>query len=176
MQRIYFVPLTILAAVALAGCEHTAPRQQYAAATTQAAQPEPASQGANSQQLASVDFRLAQTQAAPGLSELKLSDGSLWLLPQPVLTRADLASVEPRKTEQGQAYVRFGFSQAGAQKLAALSQRNPGKLLVLTLNNSLVAAPRIEGTITNGVLDVGFASEQQALNVAREIAGRGNAG
>jgi preprotein translocase subunit SecD len=93
-----------------------------------------------------------------------------------VLTRADLASVEPRKTEQGQAYVRFGFSQAGAQKLAALSQRNPGKLLVLTLNNSLVAAPRIEGTITNGVLDVGFASEQQALNVAREIAGRGNAG
>jgi len=176
MQRNYLIPLALLAAVALAGCQHTTPRQQYAAATPQAAQPAPVSQDAARQQQASVDFRLAQTQAAPGLSELKLSDGSLWLLPEPVLTRADLASVEPRKTQQGQAYVRFGFSQAGAQKLAALSQRYPGKLLVLTLNNSLIAAPRIQGAITNGVLDVGFASDQQALNVAREIAGQGSAG
>ncbi|MGB6102994.1 MAG: hypothetical protein WBF88_03955 [Pusillimonas sp.] len=192
MQRRYLIPSVLLAAALLAGCQHTAPSQQMAQAQSRASQPAMAEQaprqaGASQQipsqsatprqgstqqnaiQRASVDFRLAQTDAASGLTELKLPDRSVWFLPQPVLTRADLASVEPRRTQQGQSYVRFGFSQDGAQKLAAVSQRYPGKLLLLTLNNTLIAVPQIQAALSNGILDVGFSSDQQAMDVVRQI-------
>ncbi|TKR57078.1 preprotein translocase subunit SecD [Allopusillimonas ginsengisoli] len=157
----------------LAGCETTAPAQKAAAANNAAvaaAQPA-ASQQARATQ---VFFRLAQTESASGLSELRLSDGSLWVLPQPVLSRADLASVEPLQTEKGQALVRFGFNQTGARKLSELSRRYQGKLLVLTIADNLVAVPRMREPLTQGAMVVTVASSEQAMAIARAIGGPGS--
>lgn len=165
MKRIYWIPTLAMAAALMAGCQTTTPNQQRAASQQAAAQNAAAPVSATP-----VDFRLAQTTPAQGLEELKLADGSLWILAQPVLNRSDLSTVEPRQTAQGQFYIRFGFNQTGARKLAEISNKYPGKLLVLTINNELVAAPQLQRGITTGVLDVPFASHAQAVNAARAIA------
>lgn len=149
-----------MALVFLAGCQTSAPNRHYATSA-----PDAAPQNAQ----ARADFRLAQLQPAEGLAELKLRDGSLWLLAQPVMNRADIMLVEPRQTAQGQAYLRFRFTHDGARKLAAISQQYPGKLLVLTINDELIAAPQIPAGVNDGVLDVVLATEAQAMYIARAL-------
>ena len=156
-------------AVALAGCQAAGPAQR--AATAGNAENSARQQGARQPpHQAEVFFRLAQAEKAKGLSELRLSSGSIWVLPQPVLSRGDLSSVEPIQTQQGKAFVRFGFTQDGARKLLELSRRFQGKLLVLTIDNDLVAVPRIGKPLTQGEMVVGVASGKQAVAIARAIA------
>lgn len=176
MKRTLFFPALIATAVLLAGCETTAPAQKAAAANnaTVAAAQTAASPQQQQQQATQVFFRLAQTESAEGLSELQLSDGSLWVLPQPVLSRADLASVEPLQTKQGQALVRFGFNQEGARKLSELSRRYQGKLMVVTIADNLVAVPRISEPLTQGAMVVAVANSEQAMAIARAVAGPGS--
>jgi len=198
MKRVHVLALAVCAA-ALVGCQHAPANRadaavgfdpapaaaamppqivagqapQQAAQAQQRAQVPQQAQGVQQPvqaQHARVEFRLAQLQPAAGLHEVKLRDGSLWMASQPVLTRADLTGVQPRRTSSGHPYVRFVFSQEGAQKLAAISRQFPGKLLALTLDDTLVAAPQIQGPISTGVLDVGFGSDEQAVGVAREVA------
>ena len=172
----------ILAAATLTGCKTTEPAlrpdpapptvagSQTAPATTHPVTP--AMRPARAQtQVPSVLFRLAQTEPAQGLSEVKLSDGSLWIQPQAVLSRADLSGVEPLQTQQGQALVRFHFNPIGARKLAEISRRFEGKLLVLTINNQLAAAPRLGEPLTDGVMVIPVTSPQQAVAIAQTIAG-----
>lgn len=172
MQLPRVISTIFLSTIFLAGCQNMPRKQAAAPANPPGQQTATRQQSASATQPASVDFRLAQAQPAAGLKELKFADGAIWYLPQPVLARSDLVRVEPLQTKKGQAYVRFVFSQEGARKLEAISKRYPGKLLVLTLNNSLIAVPQIPGPIINGQLDVGFRTAQQAVGVAREIVGR----
>ncbi len=171
MTRKTWIPAALAFTAILAGCQHTQPAQRNAAAQEAAAQQAAAPAAGVARQQATVDFRLAQTQAGKGLAELKLAQGSLWVLGQPVLTRSDLASIEPRHTQDGRPYLRFGFSREGARKLAALSQRYTGKLLVVTVDNALIAVPRIEGTVSSGIFNVPVQSDRQALELASRIAG-----
>ena len=175
MKRVHVVSGMFVAAAFLAGCQQMPQKTQSSALT----QPPPVMQrSAQSQsaapaaQQARVDFRLAQPAKAAGLSELKFPDGSLWYNPQPVLTRADLSSVEPRRTADGHPYIRFKFSALGAQKLAAVTKRYSGKLLVLTLNNSLASVYSIGQPIQSGVLDIGVKSDQEAVSAVKLIAGK----
>jgi preprotein translocase subunit SecD len=190
MYRVVSVAASLLAVLTLGACQQmpaqqtgqpgamapgALPAQFPAQAAPQApaqAQAAPAAPGAATQ-LPSVDFRLAQPERAPELKELRMANTTLWFAPQPVLSRGDLNTVVAVKAKDGKHYVRFGFTQAGAQKLAAVTQRFPGKVLVLTINGNLVATPRIARPVTNGLLFVPMASEQQALNVAAVIGGAG---
>lgn len=119
---------------------------------------------------APVSFFLAQEEQDGDLIELKLADGSLWASPDAILTRADLNSVEPRRTQDGQAFVRFGFSQAGSAKLAEIAGQHSGKLLLVAVGNDVVGLTRI-GMSDDGVLDVAMESDQQAIAVADAVAG-----
>lgn len=179
MKLIYVVPVMFAAAAFLSGCQNMPKHEQNAELTqppAAAAQQDtgtpstvrPSTVNANATR---VDFRVAQRAQAAGLSELKFPDGSLWYMPEPVLTRADLSRAEPRRTADGHPYVRFSFSPQGAQKLAAVSQQYAGKLLVLTLNNSLRSVYQLNQPLTQGVLDIGFASDEDAVNVVKTIAG-----
>jgi preprotein translocase subunit SecD len=126
----------------------------------------PVTQGANA---AIVEFRLAQNERDKGLQSLKVGDRELWVLPQPVMTRVDLQSVAAVKTQEGRPFVRLQFTQAGAQKLAAVSQRFTGKYLLLSINGQLASAPTIGGAMNQGLLFIPTASEQQASDVAAAI-------
>lgn len=95
----------------------------------------------------------------------------LHILPTPVLTRADLASVVPMKTKEGTAFLRLQFTPEGAGKLGEITRRNVGNWLLFTVNNQFVELPRIGGPVANGVIDIGMGSEQNAINVANLIVG-----
>lgn len=118
-----------------------------------------------------VEFRLAQPEADAGLQPLKLGDRQLWMLPQPVLTRVDLQSVAPVRNREGASYVRFGFTPAAAPRLAALTQRYPGKFLLLSIDGKLAAAPIIGGAMNDGVLYIPVVDERQAARVSAAVAG-----
>jgi hypothetical protein len=167
MSRLLLVPSVLCAAVLLAACQTTKPNQRPSqsptASSTQTAQPQTAAPA--------VDFRLAQTQQAKNLVEVKLGKQSIWVLPAPVLTRSDLSGVGPVKDKKGAAFVRFAFNPAGAQKLAAVSKQNVGKLLVLSVNGSLVAVPRIGAPVTEGILNIPAGSEQRAVAITNAIVG-----
>lgn len=198
-KRYYAAPIVFVAATLLAGCQTMQnkgqqeselmqpPAVQQQAAQSQVAQNQQPAQGQSApnqaahnqqqsaqgqqarQQVTSVDFRLAQTSPVEGLSEMKFPDGSIWYLPTPVLSRADLAKVEPRRSAENNAYVRFSFNEVGTKKLAMITERYQGNILVLTLNNSLESLVPIQGHITSGILDVGVQNDEQALSMVRSI-------
>ncbi|MCG5263125.1 hypothetical protein EM868_19985 [Cupriavidus gilardii] len=186
MYRAASIAASALAVIALGACQQMPAQQgsQPAAMAPAAAAPAPAPsqapRGAAAQQAPqqapqqpSVEFRLAQPERAPNLNELRMANATLWVAPQPVLVRSDLSAVMAVKAKDGKSYVRFNFTQPGAQKLASLTQRFSGKNFVLTVGGNLVATPRIGRPVNNGVLFVPMASEQQALNVAAVIGGAG---
>ncbi|MFA7439134.1 hypothetical protein [Castellaniella sp.] len=179
LKRFSKVFSVVMALAFMAGCQqlalkrNSAPPADTSLATPPAAQAGSSQQAGNAQQLVSVDFRLAQQEQDNGLQELKFKDGSaVWYLPDPILTRADLATAEPRRAKDGRPFVRFTFNQVGAQKLASISERFPGKYLVLTLGNSLQAVYQLQQPITNGILDIGFGTEQEAITLVDRIAGK----
>ncbi|CAM5179964.1 hypothetical protein CDEF62S_04348 [Castellaniella defragrans] len=86
-------------------------------------------------QKAPVGFMLAQGQQAGGSSRLMTANGAIWVLPQPVMTQADLNSVQARRLKpgqanQGQVFVRLSFSPAGAKvsggRQPPLRREDPG--------------------------------------------------
>jgi hypothetical protein len=120
---------------------------------------------------ASVGFYIAQTDSAPDLMEVKLSDTSVYVQRQPVLTRADLTEAAALVDRQGQNFVGLRFSPEGARKLAQISSQNVGKLLVLVINGQLVAAPRIAEPLNRGVLAFGVDTAQTAAEIAARVRG-----
>lgn len=176
MSRLVSVSFVAAASLLAAACQ-----QMPASRSSQAGQPPampaaaapaqppvmPVAQGANAPV---VEFRLAQNEKDKGLQSLKLGEREVWMLPQPVMTRVDLESVAAVRTQDGHPYVRFQFNPAGAQKLAAVSQRFAGKYLLLSINGQLVSAPTIGGAMNQGLLFVPTVNDQQAVQVANVIA------
>ena len=117
-----------------------------------------------------VNFLLAQDQQDKGLSPLATANGVIWVLPQAALTQADLRAVEPRRWDaRNQAFVRFGFVPSGAEKLADLSRRYPGKIIVVTVGPHIVGLVRIDSLLNQGIIDMPALSEQQAIQIAEAV-------
>ncbi|WP_141218247.1 hypothetical protein [Bordetella genomosp. 11] len=177
MQRLLSVCLIATAAMAVAACQPlSAGRAEPAAmppdpqgavgAATKPGVPTALQAGPPT-----VEFRLAQTEAAPGLHALQLGERQLWMLQQPVLTRTDIVSVTPVRSRAGASYVRFQFAPAAAPRLAAIAQRYPGKFLLLSIDGELAAAPTLGGPMNDGVLFVPVVSDRQAAQVSAAVAG-----
>lgn len=150
----------------------TIPAAPASAASGPATAPQPAPAATGQQQAAPVSFFLAQPEKDQGLRELKLKDGSLWVLPQPVLVRNDLTRVTPLEAKDGKGVVRFDFNPAGAKKLADLSQRFQGKRLVLVVGHEIIAIPQIAGRMNDGTMFIVVPSAAQAQAITRAIAGQ----
>ncbi|OZI74835.1 SecDF P1 head subdomain-containing protein [Bordetella genomosp. 12] len=173
MFKANLVP-AMIALLILGGCQNV-PSGKAATAASPASQaaaaPAAGSAPAASQRSPAVDFRLAQTKAGPNLTEVKLANGSVWVTPQPVLTRADLTAVAPVRDDKGNTYVRFDFTPQGAQRLAEVTRKNVGRLLFLTVNNDIAAIPQISDPALKGTLLVRTVDENQALQLAKAVAG-----
>jgi len=159
-------PALVVVTLALAGCK-TAPTKSSGAAAT----PEAGQQTTQPATASSVDFYLAQQQPAPGLREIALPDGKLYMQQTPVLTRADLTDAAALVDRQGQNFVGLRFSEAGARKLTDVSTKNVGNRLALVIDQELVAAPSIAEPLNRGVLAFGVASAQAASEIAAKIRG-----
>ncbi|CAM3397042.1 Preprotein translocase subunit SecD [Bordetella sputigena] len=170
-------PVVLMATILLAGCQ--TPGNKAGTGSTPAAgagaTPPAAAPGTPAPSTApaasSVGFYIAQTDSAPDLMEVKLSDATVYVQRQPVLTRADLTEAAALVDRQGQNFVGLRFSPEGARKLAQVSSQNVGKLLVLVINGQLVAAPRIAEPLNRGVLAFGVDSAQTATEIAARVRG-----
>ena len=154
-------PALAVLTLALAGCQ-TPPKGGDAAGSATQSQPSTAS---------AVEFYVAQSAQAQGLTEVKVPDGSLYIQRQPVLTRADLSEAAALVDKQGQNFVGLRFTEAGARKLNDVSSQNIGNMLALVSDRELVAAPRIAEPLYRGVLAFGVPSAQAASDIAARIRG-----
>ncbi len=119
---------------------------------------------------ASVNFLLAQDEKDPRLSALAVAGGTIWVLPKPFLTHTDLHAVQARRWDaRGQAFVRFGFTPGAAEKLADMSRRYPGKIIVVTVGQHIVGLIRFNAALDKGVLDMPTGSEEQAIQIADAV-------
>ncbi|KRC73285.1 preprotein translocase subunit SecD [Achromobacter sp. Root83] len=158
-------PALVVVTLALAGCK-TAPTKSGATTTPEAGQ-----QSAATATASRVDFYLAKREPGPGLRELSLPDGKLYLQETPVLTRADLTDAAALVDRQGQNFVGLRFSEAGTRKLTSVSTNNVGSVLALVIDQELVAAPLIGEPLNRGVLAFGVPSAQAASEIAAKIRG-----
>lgn len=178
-QHIRFLaPAAIAAVLALAGCQ-TTPGDRAARGGGQVASPAGQAQPAGESGAASaatpapmpVEFFIAQLEPQPGLAEVTLGDGSLYVQQMPVLTRGDLAEAAAMVDKQGQHFVGLRFNEEGARKLAEVSSRNVGKVMVLAVNRQLVAVPRIAEPLDRGVMAFRVDDAQAAREIASAIRG-----
>lgn len=163
-------PALVVMTLALAGCK-TAPTKSGAAGAPDAAGQQQSSAQQQPATAAVVEFYVAQTQSAPGLVEVSLPDGKLYMQQQPVLTRADLTEAAALVDRQGANFVGLRFSEAGARKLNEVSSKNVGNMLALVIDRELIAAPRIGEPLNRGVLAFGVPSAQAASDIAAKIRG-----
>jgi hypothetical protein len=176
-----FAPAILMATVLLAGCQTPGSKTGTASTPEQGAAPPagatapgaaPATPAPSTQPAASsVGFYIAQTDAAADLMQVKLSDATVYVQRQPVLTRADLTEAAALVDRQGKNFVGLRFSPEGARKLSQVSAQNVGKLLVLVINGQLVAAPRIAEPLNRGVLAFGVDTAQTATEIAARVRG-----
>jgi len=148
----------------LAGCQTASKKDADAAA-----QPQP--QATQQATVSVVEFYVAQAQGGPGLMEVKVPDGSLFMQRQPVLTRADLTEAAALVDREGQNFVGLRFTEEGARKLNDVSSQNIGNMLALVIDRELVAAPRIAEPLNRGVLAFSVSSAQAASEIAAKIRG-----
>jgi len=187
------IPMALALVVALAGCKTTSQTQTEAAMqesqeaqTSTSSGPASPSAGASagtdstprsSTQAAApagasrVEFYLAQTNPGEGMTEVVLPDGKLYLQPEPVLTRSDLAEVAAVVDRQGNHFVGLSFTELGAHRLAEVSRNNIGSLMALVIDRQLVAAPRIAEPLSRGVLMFGTPDAESASRIAQAIRG-----
>lgn len=167
-------PALVVLSLALAGCQTPS---QRAAGTTPATSTAPAgttaptTSPAEASTSSPVEFYLAQPQSAPGMMEVKLPDGALYMQRQAVLTRDDLSESAALVDKQGVNFVGLRFTEAGARKLTDISTQNIGKMLALVVDRQLVAAPRISEPLNRGVLAFSVGSAQEATELAARIRG-----
>lgn len=176
----YLAPAAVVLALALAGCQ-TPSKTESASTDTMAATGAPGAAqpgaagtaGGQAGQATStgVEFYIAQTEAGPGLMELPLKDGSLYVQRTPALTRDDLAEAAAMVDKAGQNFVGLRFNEAGARKLTEVSTANVGNRLVLVIDRELIAAPRIAEPLDRGVLAFATPNAQAAADIAAAIRG-----
>ncbi|ARP92015.1 preprotein translocase subunit SecD [Bordetella genomosp. 9] len=168
-------PAMLMATVVLAGCQTAGNKAAKGTAGEQGAATPPAATAPSAPQAApaaaSVGFYVAQTEPGTGLTQVKLTDTTVYVQPNPVLTRADLTEAAALVDRQGNNFVGLRFSPEGARKLSQISAQNVGKLLVLVINGQLVAAPRIAEPLNRGVLAFSVDTAQTANEIAARVRG-----
>jgi hypothetical protein len=171
-------PALLIATLALAGCqtpgkktEGTEPSTSGAATPPATPSTTPGAPPSGQATVPAVGFLLAQNNPGPGLTEVKLSDGSIYVQRQPVLTRADLTEAAPLASRQGENYVGLRFTEGGARTLNTVTTQNVGKLLVLVADGNILAALRISEPLTRGVLAFSVNSAQTAQDIVAKVRG-----
>lgn len=176
----FIAPLSL---VLLAACQTTQgpstaatePAAQPATAP-QTAQPEPATTmpqaGAPAQeQGAPVAVYIADTAEQTGWTPVNLQSGTLYVNPQPIITRSDLSGVQAGSNKQGDGLLALELSEQGKTKVADATTQNPNKRLALVVGRTLLAVPGYSTPVTSGQLIFAVGTEENATTAARAIAG-----
>src|SRR5690606_26395908 len=96
---------------------------------------------------------------------------TLYVNPQPIVTRADLAGIQAGANKDGDGLVALELNDEGKNKVAQATTQNPNKRLALVLGRTMLAAPGYSTPVTSGHLVFAVGTEANATAAARAIAG-----
>jgi preprotein translocase subunit SecD len=123
------------------------------------------------QQGAPVAVFMADTVQQTGWTPVNLESGALYVNPQPIITRTDLAGIKAGTNKQGDGLLALELNEAGKQKVADATAKSPNKRLALVVGRTMMAAPAYTTAVTSGHLVFAVGTEQNAMAAARAIAG-----
>ncbi len=118
-----------------------------------------------------LEFRIAEDEPAPGLTELALppQGESCYVHDEVLLNQTDVDSAFVT-VQEGRPAVELVLTSAGAERFGQLTERNVGKRCVMFLNGEPVSAPRIRSGIHVGrAVVAGDFNEAEARRVARGL-------
>lgn len=151
----------VLGLMLAAGCQH---QQQVAQQPTPA---EPAAQeAADPAERNIIAVHLAQKQADPAFIEVDFGEGKkLYALPKPVLTQADMQSVQAVTTEDGRHFMVFELSEQGRKTLADVSSQAIGHFFLFSARGQLVGVSNIDEPMTDNKLIMATENEEHTKQV-----------
>lgn len=114
---------------------------------------------------------LADTQMQPGWAVIKLQSGTLYVDPQPVITRDDLSDIRAGASKEGVGLLALGLNEAGQAKVLHVTTQNPDKRLALVVGHTMLSAPSYTVPVASDQLVFPVGTEQNATAAARAIAG-----
>jgi len=118
-----------------------------------------------------VEFRLAETEPAEGLTLMTCtaSGESFYLHDEILLSNADIESASPDSWD-GRPTVALTFTEAGREKFARLTEENIGGRVGMLVDGELVTAPVIRAPILEGKAVInGDFTEEEATRIAAGI-------
>lgn len=164
--------------VLLAACQTTPRETPTTTAPTAQTAPQPSDGAVQAEREgAPVAVFLADTNSQVGWTPVQIQAGTLYVNPQPVLTREDLVGVKAGTSQDGNGLVALALSDIGKRKVADITRTNPNKRLALVVGHTMLAAPSYSTEVTAPELVFAVGSEQNAVAAVRAIAGtQDNAG
>ncbi len=133
--------------------------------------PQPDSTIQAQRQGAPVAVFLADTTLQTGWTPVNIQSGTLYVNPQPIITREDLSGVQAGSNKQGEGLLALQLNEAGQSKIVDATTKNPNKRLALVVGRTMLAAPNYTTPVTTGHLIFAVGTEQNATAAARAIAG-----
>jgi len=153
--------------VLLAACQNMPGKKETAA------QAEPQKTLQATSQGASVAVFLADTTMQTGWTPVQIQSGTLYVNPQPVITRNDLTGIRAGANKQGDGLLALTLNADGKQKISNITQQNPNKRLALVVGRTMMAAPSYTTPVSAEELVFAVGTEQNATAAAQAIAGQG---
>jgi len=126
-----------------------------------------------------VQLRFAETESAPGLSQVDGGGRVLYLHPNSVLSTPDIASATARTDPVSAApVVELTLTPAGRDRLARATTDNVGRILAVLVDEALITAPIIREPILGGRVQIsGSMTAAEASDLALLLsAGRTSSG
>ncbi|MGB6103686.1 MAG: hypothetical protein WBF88_07530 [Pusillimonas sp.] len=156
-----------LSLVMLAACQNMPGKTTSQAPSA----PEPETSIQAQEQGAPVAVFLADTTLQSGWTPVNIQSGTLYVNPQPIVTRADLSGIQAGANKDGEGLLALELNEAGKDKVTQATTQNPNKRLALVVGRTMLAAPGYTTPVTTGQLVFAVGTEENATAAARAIAG-----
>jgi hypothetical protein len=119
------------------------------------------------------DVRLAEEQPAPGLSEVKVGNQTIYLHQESILTNADIADAQVVPGDAPDRFsVHLAFNADGAAKMKRASQDHIGRPIAILIDGAVVMAPVVRAPMSTSAVITGQFTEAEAQRIVGGIRGR----
>jgi preprotein translocase subunit SecD len=130
--------------------------------------------GASDNPKVKVEFRRAETEPAPGLTEATEvgTKQKIYLHKEADLTNEDLADVHSGKDSSGKPVIEVTFTKEGAKKMAKLCDGHMNKPMAILVDGKVLNAPRIRAQISDKAVISGDFTTEQVDKLVKGINGK----
>lgn len=114
-------------------------------------------------------IRAASEEAVSGWDRMEVEGRAIWVSPMVSLTAADIARAEQSTLAGAGTVISVVFSDAGAQKMRALSAAQMNKLIAIVLDGKVIFAPRVRAEMTRQAFITGKAPDGLSASEVQRI-------